>query len=196
MALSLKKTEYVKNGCSAASGPSGHKTRKCGKKFVRVSALAVAAMKCQVSPAFAQTVNITCKQPINIGNLVACSPGSYVIAPDGAHSVSGCLIINTTAIAGTCKVTTIAGPPTKNVIIKATATTFIMNHSTGASSVSMRNIKLQRRGSVTSNKTIVITPGTASKTMTIDVGATLRFADGQTIGSYTGNVVITANFAP
>lgn len=185
MAISLDKDNSRPNGAYMY-----------GKKLVQVSALAVAAMKWQVSPAYAQTVNITCKQPINIGNLVACSPGSYVIAPDGGHSVAGCLIINTTAIAGTCKVTTIAGPPTKNVIIKATAPSFVMTQPTGTGSLSMTNVKLQRRGSVTSDLTLVITPGTVAKTMTIDIGATMNFADGQTIGTYTGNVVITANIAP
>lgn len=185
MSISLKKQKSEKR-----------ESQSMARKLVKVSALAVAAMKCQVSTAMAQTVKITCKQPINIGNLVACSPGSYVIAPDGGHSVKGCLIINTTAIAGVCKVSTLAGPITKNVIVKATKSAFVMTQPTGTGSLSMTNIKLQRRGSVTTDLTLVYTPGELSKTMTFDVGATLRYADKQTFGSYTGSVVITAEIAP
>lgn len=192
----MKRKESAKQPRELSDGPGKATKENSGRaagrarQMVSVSALAVAAMKWSAGAAMAQTVKINCAGKFDIGDLIACDTGKYVITPAGATSYTGCLVVNTPGVAATCVAQTSGGPITKSLVLSISAKSFTMTPG-GAGQVTVKNMKIQRRGSPTSGNPLTITSGAIAKTMTFDVGGTVHFPDKLPVGSYTGDVQIT-----
>lgn len=168
---------------------------KIKKTLVRISALAVIASPFCVGSARAQSLQLTCKQDIDIGKLIAtgCS-GKYVIAPDNGHSNPGCLILNQTAAAGSCELKVTGGAATKSAIVTFQKSFFTLPGTLG-SSVKMTSLRMKNRTQPTITPTLTFnTTRLNGGTITIDIGGTLNYSNGQTAGSYSGKVAVSANF--
>lgn len=165
------------------------------KTLIRISALAAMASPFWNGSARAQNLQITCKQEIDIGNLIAsgCS-GKYVIAPGGTHNNTACLIINNTAVAGTCSIKVQGKAATKSAVMTFQKGFFTMVGSKGGT-VKMTNLRMKNRTQPTVTPTLTFTTGTLNGgPITVDIGGTLNYIDGQTEGTYTGKVAVSINF--
>lgn len=168
--------------------------KKKNKKniLIGVSALAVMAAP---RPAWAQPqkVSITCKQDIYIGLLAntGCA-GSYVIAPNGAHSANGCLLVFTPAVAGVCTVTTQNGPVTKSAVVTFTKVSYALKN--GGGTVTMTNLQMREQGGTKSSTKLTFSPAALAATVTIDIGGTLNSGAGQSLGIYSGKVSLSVTF--
>ena len=167
--------------------------------LVRVSALAVisAPLCVGVSRSLrAQTIKLTCKQSIFIGKLAsaACS-AKYIISPDGAHSDTGCLAILNNAAEGSCTLKVTGGPATKSAFVSFTNTAFTLSSTMGGNTVVMNNLRVKNRTQtpIASKITLKTTTLAATK-VTLDIGGSLNYANGQPAGNYVGKVAVRANF--
>ena len=175
---------------------SANKTDSAKNILVRVSALAVLAAPAWITSARAQNLKLTCKQPIDIGNIIATNcAGSYVISPDGVHkNVGGCLVVNSAAQAGSCELSVTGGAATKSAVVAFTKADFLLSAAQAFTSVKMDSLRMKLRDETTIvTKLTLGTPTLASK-VTIDIGGTLNFDNNQSAGSYSGQVSVSANF--
>jgi len=164
--------------------------KKRNKKIVLISVSALAVMAAP-RPAWAQpAVQITCKQDIYIGHIASTGcAGSYVIAPDGGHSEKGCLLVFTPAVAGVCTVDTKFGPVTKSASVTFTKVSFTINNGGGVMTIT--NLKMQEQGKTPSATKLTFNPTELAATVKIDIGGTLNFGAGQTLGKYSGKVSLS-----
>lgn len=166
------------------------------KTLVKVSALALLTAPLYIGSARAQTLQISCKQSIDIGNLIASGcAGKYVISPDGVHKNSGCLLVINTAKAGSCTIKVTGGAATKSALVTFVKTMFTMNGTKGGATAKMDNLQMKMRTQPTiATKLTLGTPTLAATKVTIDIGGDLNYADMQTAGSYSGKVAVSVNF--
>ena len=143
----------------------------------------------------AQNLQLTCKQDIDIGNLIASGcTGDYIISPNGVHNNTNCLIINGTAMAGSCTLKVQGKAATKSAVLTFQKGFFTMFGSKGGT-VKMTNLRMKNRSQPTITPTLTFTTGTLNGgPLTIDIGGTLNYVDGQTEGTYSGKVALSVNF--
>lgn len=165
--------------------------------LVRISTLAILAAPHWWSTARAQNLQITCKQDINIGNLIAygCS-GQYVISPDGNHNdMGGCLILNNSAQEGSCDIKVVGKAATKGATATFTKTFFTLSGTKGGTA-KMSNLRMKLGSMTTIASQLTMGNTTVDKDPTLFIGGTLNYSDNQTAGSYVGNVAIKIEFTP
>ncbi len=165
------------------------------KTLIRISALAVMASPFWGGSARAQTLKLTCKQNIDIGNLIASGcTGDYIISPNSVHNNTNCLLINNTAVAGTCSVKVVGGAATKSAVLTFQKGFFTMVGSKGGTA-KMTNLRMKNRTQATITPTLTFATATLNGgPITVDIGGTLNYTDGQTEGTYTGKVALSINF--
>ena len=170
--------------------------RKINGKELLISVSAFAVIAAPPLPVMAQStvVSITCKQDIDIGKLIASGcAGTYIIAPDGAHKNSGCLLINSTAVVGVCTVSTKKGPATKNAVVTFAKASYTLS-AAPTGTVTMKALRMQVRGRTTSATKVTLTPTELKNTATLDIGGSLHYVDMQTAGKYSGKVAVSVNW--
>ncbi|MEM6781262.1 MAG: DUF4402 domain-containing protein [Pseudomonadota bacterium] len=168
---------------------------KIKKTLVRISALAVLASPFYALSANAQVLDLSCKRPIDIGNLIAtgCS-AKYIIAPDNAHADTGCLIFNNMAVAGSCTLRVLGPAATKSAVVTFQKAFFNISGSKGGVAT-MTDLRMKNRTQPTITPTLTIPPTTLNAgTINIDIGGSLNYDNGQAEGTYSGKVAISANF--
>lgn len=158
-----------------------------GAALVAVSALSVAALA--GNPALAQIV-FNCPQQISVGRHAACSNGSLVINPDGSTNLTGCLATDTPPQAGQCILSTGGVPLTRNVVVAFTTNSIFMNG--GGGSAKVNNFRMQPTSAPTPAAQFTFTPTQAAGGVTINIGGTLNFSNGQAIGAYGGSIRVSA----
>ncbi len=168
--------------------------KKAGPVMVALSA-AVAAIN--PLPAIAQ-VSITCSRAFFVGENIACNSsgfGQYTIRANGATNVgAGCLFNERAPVVGQCIVFTGGVPPVNNVEVKVvTNEVFIKD---GGNSARVNNFRISYTGNTGQNQILTLTPTEVSNTATINIGGSLRFSSTQSLGSYTGQISVSATEIP
>ena len=124
-------------------------------------------------------------RPLSFGKFVAGSGGSVTIAPNGARSRSGGVILINSAGAGSAgfNVAQLKGGTNKSVVMSLPANGTV-SISSGASSMSLANF-INDSGTV-----LPLTPAG----LILNIGATLTVAPNQAPGTYSGTFNLTVNY--
>lgn len=130
-------------------------------------------------------LSMTNTRALNFGRIVAGSGGSVTIAPTGARSRSGGVILINSAGMGSAgfSVTQVKGGATRAVVVSVPANGTV-SISNGTSSMAV--------GSFTTGSATVLQLTSAG--LLIDVGATLTIAPNQAPGNYSGTFNLTVNY--
>jgi hypothetical protein len=157
--------------------------------LVTVSALSLGAFYTGV--AHAQIVLNCSTQRFRVGEHSACSVGSLVINPDGSTNLSGCLVTTVPPEPGQCILETGGVPPTRNVVVEFTQNTIFL--AGPGPQVKVNNLRMQPVGVATPAAQFTFTPLEVANTITLNIGGTMHFADGQALGSYSGQILVRAD---
>ena len=167
------------------------KTRKKKNTAVLVAVSALAIKASYGGSAFAQ-LKITCSQGIRFGNNIACANGALTVAPTGATATTGGCLLNTVApLPGQCILSTAGTGPKKSVKVGFTANFITITN--GATNVKVDKLMMQSTGATTAATKATFSPTAVLNTVTINIGARMNYSNMQAIGSYVGNISITAN---
>lgn len=158
------------------------------RKMVRLS-LAVALLMPLSEAAQAQAVN--CTQALRFDTIAACGGGGSIkITPkSGKVSRSGCAFPFGTPLRAVCSAKSFA--TSSSIQVKVSATTAKIN---GPASMKVKSFKI---GTAAGGPTKTWTAGMLSATpLVFGIGGNLNVNGGQSLGSYSGNLVITVTFTP
>lgn len=156
--------------------------------LVTISTLALSAVSYMTARA---QVKVTCSQKLYVGSHAACGTGSLVINPDSSTMLSGCLVSSAPPQPGRCRVFSSPLAPTASVVVTFTNTS--INIVSGTDTAKVDGFVMQHSGAATPKTQFTFTPTEVSNTVTLDIGGTFHFNKGLALGTYTGNVTISAN---
>ena len=155
--------------------------------MIAVSALAASALH---GGRAAAQIAVTCSQPFYMGQNQACGTGTMQVSPNGGISTSGCIARGIDADPGRCIVTNSGPAPTRNVVVDFPVAAYTA--SGGGDNVTVNNLRLQAVGATVVAPQLTFTPTEITNTVTVNVGGTINFTQGQAFGSYNGAITVRA----
>lgn len=151
-----------------------------------IGAASIAALALLAAPArhaLAQQLTFSNTRGLDFGRFVAGTGGTVILAPNGARSRTGAVVLLNSPTVGQASFNAIRASGNKSSVIISLPANGSIRLNSGANSMAVN--------------TFVSTPastGSIQTPMTLSVGATLVVAPNQAPGTYSGTFNVTVNY--
>ena len=153
-------------------------------RFIGVASIAaLALLAAPARHALAQQLTLSNTRGLDFGRFVAGAGGTVILAPNGARSRTGAVVLLNSPTVGQASFNAIRSNGNKSAVIITIPANGSIRLNSGTNSMAVNNF--------------VSTPastGSVQTPMTMSVGATLVVAPNQAPGTYSGTFNVTVNY--
>lgn len=153
-------------------------------RFIGVASIAaLALLAAPARHALAQQLTLSNTRGLDFGRFVAGAGGTVILAPNGARSRTGAVVLLNSPTVGQASFNAIRSSGNKSAVIITIPANGSIRLNSGTNSMAVNNF--------------VSTPastGSVQTPMTMSVGATLVVAPNQAPGTYSGTFNVTVNY--
>ncbi len=136
------------------------------------------------NPAYAQSVDISCGQPLIFGELIPCgSAGTVILRPDDSGPIASCVVLGSAPTSiGRCIVTQEFDAGFRPMQIDVTSSSISLTSGANSMTVNAFNLITNSGGDS------VVVPG--GPVVDVPIGATLNVGASQSPGTYAGTFTV------